>query len=152
MTDIIHRVGINAPASKVYAALTTIDGLASWWTENTTGSPTVGGRIEFRFRTADGNEIGGFGMDGLEQASDRSVRWRVKDGPSEWVGTDIEFQLSQQDGHTIVAFGHRNWPEPGEFMAHCCTKWATFLLSLRDFVESGRGKPAPNDVRIGNWH
>ena len=37
-------------------------------------------------------------------------------------------------------------------MAHCSTKWATFLLSLRDLAETGQGRPAPHDLRIGNWH
>ena len=49
-------------------------------------------------------------------------------------------------------FGHRKWREEVEFMAHCSTKWATFLLSLRDMVETGTGRPAPHDLRIGNWH
>jgi hypothetical protein len=39
-----------------------------------------------------------------------------------------------------------------EFMGHCSTKWATFLLSLRDLVETGQGKPAPHDLKISNWH
>jgi uncharacterized protein YndB with AHSA1/START domain len=150
--DIIHRVGIKAPASEVYAALSTIDGLAAWWTKATTGTSEVGATIDFRFHTENGDEIGGFDMDVLELTPDQKVRWRVKAGPAEWVGTDIEFQLSRQDDHTIVMFGHRKWREEVEFMAHCSTKWATFLLSLRDLVETGKGRPAPDDVRIGNWH
>ncbi len=27
-------------------------------------------------------------------------------------------------------------------------KWATFLLSLKDYVETGRGRPFPNDLKI----
>ena len=152
MVDIVHRVGIKAPASKVYAALSTIDGLADWWTRATTGSAQVGEAIAFRFHTETGAEIGGFDMDVLELVPDQKVRWRVSAGPAEWVGTDIEFALSRQDEHTIVMFGHRKWHEEGEFMAHCSTKWATFLLSLRDLVETGKGRPAPHDLRIGNWH
>jgi uncharacterized protein YndB with AHSA1/START domain len=152
MVDIVHRVGIKAPASKVYQALSTIDGLARWWTEQTTGDSKVGGHIDFRFRTEGGDEIGGFGMRVLELAPDHKVRWRVETGPAEWVETDIEFLLSRQDDHTIVQFGHRRWREEVEFMAHCSTKWATFLLSLRDLVETGRGTPAPHDLKIGNWH
>jgi hypothetical protein len=49
-------------------------------------------------------------------------------------------------------FGHRKWREEVEFMAHCSPKWATFLVSLRDFVETGKGQPAPNDLKISNWH
>jgi uncharacterized protein YndB with AHSA1/START domain len=152
MVDIVHRVGIKAPASKVYSALSTVDGLAGWWTTATTGSPEVGGDIAFRFFTEAGDEIGGFEMDVLELVPDQKVRWRVKAGPAEWVGTDIEFSLSRQDEHTIVMFGHRHWREEVEFMAHCSTKWGTFLLSLRDLVETGSGRPAPHDLRIGNWH
>ena len=152
MMDIVHRIGIKAPAGQVYAALATIDGLAGWWTQDTTGSAKTGGHLAFRFHTAAGEEIGGFGMDVLEVTPDHRVHWRVLDGPAEWVGTDIEFQLSQQDGQTIVMFGHRNWRDEGEFLAHCSTKWATFLLSLRDLVETGQGKPSPHDLKISNWH
>jgi uncharacterized protein YndB with AHSA1/START domain len=150
--DIVHRIGIKAPASKVYAALTTIDGLAGWWTKDTTGSSTPRGHIAFRFHTAAGDEIGGFGMQVLELTPQHKVHWRVKDGPPEWIGTDIEFELCEEDGYAIVRFGHRHWREQGEFIAHCSTKWATFLLSLRELVETGRGQPSPNDLKISNWH
>ena len=152
MIDIVHRVGIKAPASKVYAALSTIDGLAGWWTTATTGTSKVGEVIGFRFQTESGDEIGGFDMDVVELAPDRKVRWRVQAGPAEWVGTDIEFSLSRQDDYTIVMFGHRNWREQVEFMAHCSMKWATFLLSLREYVETGKGRPAPRDLKIDNWN
>jgi hypothetical protein len=53
---------------------------------------------------------------------------------------------------TIVVFGHRNWREPAEFMAHCSMKWAVFLMSLRELLETGTGRPAPGDVKIDNWN
>jgi len=152
MVDIIHRVGIKAPLAKVYAALSTIDGLAGWWTAQTGGHSKVGERIAFRFRTETGEEIGGFDMDVLELVTNEKVRWRVTSGPAEWIGTEIEFLLRRHDDYVIVMFAHRGWREAVEFMAHCSTKWATFLLSLRDFVETGEGRPAPRDLRIGDWH
>lgn len=150
--DIVHRVGIKAPPSKVYAALATIDGLSGWWTKDTSGTSKVGDTIKFVFHKPDGSELGGFDMDVRELVPGKSVRWRVKEGPPEWVGTEINFTLSQNDDYTIVLFGHRNWREWTEFMSHCSTKWATFLLSLRDYVEKGRGSPSPNDLQIGDWH
>jgi hypothetical protein len=27
-------------------------------------------------------------------------------------------------------------------------KWATFMLSLRDYLETGKGRPFPNDIQI----
>jgi uncharacterized protein YndB with AHSA1/START domain len=152
MADIVHRVGIKAPPARVYAALATVDGLAGWWTKQAAGESRVGGTLAFRFHSRSGDEIGGFDMDVLELTPDNTVRWRVKGGPDEWVGTSIDFSLARHGDQTVVLFGHRNWREPVEFMAHCSTKWATFLLSLKDLVETGRGRPSPDDVKIDNWN
>ena len=39
--------------------------------------------------------------------------------------------LKQEDDYTIVLFEHQGWKEPVEFMHHCSTKWATYLMSLK---------------------
>jgi hypothetical protein len=31
-------------------------------------------------------------------------------------------------------------------------KWGTFMLSLKDLVETGEGRPSPNDIKIDNWN
>jgi uncharacterized protein YndB with AHSA1/START domain len=149
--DILHRVGIKASPADVYKALTTREGLAAWWTNDTKGDSKVGGTIQFRF-SADGAEIGGFDMQVLELESGKRVLWQVVDGPAEWIDTRIGFDLKQEDGYTVILFKHEGWREPGEFMYHCSTKWATFLMSLKSLLETGKGAPSPHDVRIGNWH
>jgi uncharacterized protein YndB with AHSA1/START domain len=151
MVDIIHRIGITSPAAQVYHALTSLDGLARWWTEEVQGDGRVGGRIEFRFRKG-GQSIGSMVMEVQELNPHQDVRWRCVEGPPEWVGTDITFQLSSRDGRTIVQFGHRNWREAIEFTSHCSMKWATFLLSLREYVETGTGRPSPRDLKIDDWN
>ena len=150
MVDILHRVGATASPAEVYAALATTEGLAGWWTEDTTGDAGVGGVIRFRFEGAP--EPGGFDMRVLESRPTERVLWEVVDGPEQWIGTKVRFELEQEDDYTIVLFSHEGWREPVEFMHHCSTKWATFLVSLKALVETGRGAPAPNDVRISNWH
>jgi hypothetical protein len=74
------------------------------------------------------------------------------DGPPEWLGTKIRFDLKREDDYTVILFRHEGWKEPVEFMYHCSTKWAVFLMSLKSLVETGAGQPSPNDVRISNWH
>jgi len=143
MVDILHRVGVKTPApDKVYDALTTIDGLAGWWTDDTKGSTENGGVIEFRFPP------GGFDMKVVDQRPNESVRWKVVGGPEEWVGTSVDWQLRQDGDYTIVMFKHQDWKEPVEFMHHCSTKWATYLMSLKSLVETGEGAPAPHDVHV----
>ena len=144
MVDIRHRIGATAAPEKLYAALTTRDGLAAWWTTDTTMD---GDTIQFRF-----GDTGGFDMKVLDQRPNERVEWAVIDGPAEWVGTHISFDLKREGEYTIVLFKHEGWREPVEFMAHCSTKWATFLISLKQFAETGAGAPHPRDVRISNWH
>jgi uncharacterized protein YndB with AHSA1/START domain len=153
MVDIIHRVGIKAPVAKVYAAVSTVEGVAGWWTRDTSGeSSKVGGRMNVRFQSPAGAEIGKMEFELATLEPNRVVRWRFTAGPAEWLGTDVTFSLSQEGDQTLIVFGHRNWREAVDFMAHCSMKWATFLLSLRDLVETGTGKPAPEDLKIDNWN
>jgi uncharacterized protein YndB with AHSA1/START domain len=129
----------------------TAQGVAGWWTRDTTGTAKVGGKATVRFHK-DGKEIGQMDFEMTRLEPDREVRWRILAGPPEWVGTDVTFQLAQDGDMTILLFGHRNWKEPVEFMAHCSMKWAVFLLSLRELVETGKGKPSPEDLKIDNWN
>jgi len=152
MPSILHRLGIHAPLPKVYSALSTIAGVSNWWTEETSGDEHIGGKIQFLFRDDDGGVKGKMRAEIKELKPSTRVCWQCIEGPAEWIGTDITFDLSEQDGQTIVIFGHRNWKEEGEFMSHCSMKWATFLLSLREYVETGKGKPAPRDLKIDNWN
>jgi len=151
MADILHRVGIKSSVDDVYQALTTTEGLSGWWTKDTQGDSKLGGMIRFRF-SADGKDIGGFDMKVLELQPARQVLWQVVDGPEEWIGTKVGFELKQEDGYAIVLFKHLGWKEPVEFMHHCSTKWATFLLSLKSMLETGTGAPSPADIQISNWH
>ena len=146
--DILHRVGVITPTPEtVYDALTNVDSLAAWWTQDTKGSGDVGGVLEFRFPP-----VGGFDMQVVDTQPAQRVEWLVVDGPEEWIGTTIEFDLRQDGDYTIVLFNHRDWKEPGEFMHHCSTKWGQFLMSLKSLVETGTGQPAPRDVQISDWH
>ena len=142
MVDILHRVGVEGrtPAD-VNEALTTIDGLAGWWTTNTTGSTDVGGTIEFRFPN------GQVDMQVLARQPEH-VQWKVVGGPDAWMGSLIDFRLRDDGDRTIVLFEHQGWKEPSEFMHHCSTKWATFLMSLKALLETGDGKPSPHDVHV----
>jgi len=147
MADILHRVGIKSSLAEVYRALTTREGLAGWWTNNTQGESKVGGVIRFRF-SADGAELGFFDMKVLELQPPKRVLWQVVDGPKEWIGTRVSWELKQESDLVVILFKHQDWKEPVEFMHHCSTKWAIYLMSLKSLMETGKGNPNPNDIRI----
>jgi uncharacterized protein YndB with AHSA1/START domain len=146
MVDILHKVGVKSSTPRaVYKTLTTVDGLAGWWTIDTRGSSAVGAVIEFRFGA------GGIDMKVLDLIPDQRVGWEVVAGPAEWLGTTVRFDLAQEGDWTLIRFKHQGWKEPVDFMHHCSTKWAVFLLSLQSLLESGKGSPAPNDLKLDSW-
>jgi uncharacterized protein YndB with AHSA1/START domain len=145
MVDILHRVGMKAMSAEVYKALTTVHGLAGWWTTDTNGDGD--GLLKFRF-----GELGGFDMKVVDLKPNARVSWEVLDGPDEWIATTVSFDINQDGEWAIVLFEHAGWREPVEFMNHCSTKWATFLLSLKALMETGVGAPHPRDLQISNWH
>jgi uncharacterized protein YndB with AHSA1/START domain len=138
MPDILHRVGINAKPQKVYTALTTLEGLRGWWVSSTKGKASKGGSIDFEFCR----------MKVVAAVPGSLVHWRCTHGPDEWVGTEVTFRLKWKDRQTFVLFAHAGWKEPVEFMHHCSTKWAVFLLGLKELVETGAGRPVPHDLKI----
>jgi len=143
MPDILHKVGIRSSSqADVYKALTAIEGLSGWWTTTTEGESKIGGMLRFRF----GN--GGFAMKVRELDPARRVVWQVVAGPEEWLGTTVSFDLDQRGDWTIVLFKHEGWKEPVEFMHHCSTKWGVFLLSLKLLLETGKGSPWPNEIKL----
>ena len=151
MADILHRVGIKSSVKEVYKALATREGVAAWWTDNTEGESKVGATLTFRFFTGD-TEVGSMAMKVLALHPAERVQWQCVDGPAEWIGTRIGFDLKQDGEYCIVLFNHQGWKEPVEFMHHCSTKWAIFLMSLKSLVETGKGAPSPHDVKIDNWN
>ena len=97
MVDILHRIGVRGSSpDDVYAALTTLEGLSGWWARDTTGVTDVGGVIAFRFVP------GGFDMKVIELVPGKKVLWEVVEGPAEWVGTQVSFELSQAGDFTVV--------------------------------------------------
>ncbi|MDX2185396.1 MAG: SRPBCC domain-containing protein [Opitutaceae bacterium] len=151
MIDITHRIGIRASIARVQSAVASVKGVAGWWTTDTSGEYALGQNLTMRFANPEGQELGRMVFK-VTRMEARKVEWQCLEGPAEWVGTFVTFDLSESNGQTILLFGHRGWKELVEFTAHCSMKWATFLLSLREFAETGTGRPSPHDLKIDDWN
>ena len=64
-------------------------------------------------------------------------------GPAEWEDTTFSFDLRADGDETVVLFANAGWREPVEFMHHCSTAWASYLLSLKHGLEGGKAAPVP---------
>jgi len=145
MADIRHRVEIAAPLGDVYEAVATAAGVSQWWTrDGVSGETAVGAHLQFFFGQPQPAAV----MEITRLDPSGQVTWRCVEGPDEWVGTQLDFDLSGGDERTVVLFSHREWREAGEFMAHCSARWAYFLLSLKGYLETGKGTPFPDDLKF----
>lgn len=151
MYNILHRIAMQATLDQVYQAIATPEGVAAWWTTRTTGDRHAGGTLDFHF-SAHGAEIGHFTARLRELRPNELVLWEITRGPPEWIGTTVRFELARDGDYVVVLFWHAGWHAPVEFMHHCSTKWGVFMMSLKALMETGKGAPMPNDVRIDNWN
>lgn len=142
MTDIHHQIGVKAELKDIHAAITTLEGLSSWWTR-ASGDTASGGTLTFHF--AD-NRID---MKILE-LSRTKVTWQCMAEAGEWKNTIISFELVESGDQIFINFSHSRWAQQTTLCAHCNTKWAIFLLSLKAYLEKGEGRPFPNDIHINH--
>jgi len=141
-----HQVGIKATPENVCKALTDTEKLAQWWTTDTRGSGAkVGDTIEFWFP-------GGFcqKFDVKELEPGKRVVWKSPkgQGADEWEDTEVAFDLSTDEKQTFIQFRHSGWRESTAFQGHCSMRWAVFLLSLKEVLERGKGRPIPYDLEV----
>jgi uncharacterized protein YndB with AHSA1/START domain len=144
--EIWHEILINASPADLYAAVTEVKKLAHWWTTDTRGESQIGKNLEFWF--AGFRQV----IEVTALDSNQLVRWIAKsEGASDWTGTSIEFRIFRVQGQTFLHFRHSNWREAAKTFPHCSLGWAIFLLSLKEFVETGKGRPYPYDLPVNMW-
>lgn len=144
MASIVHRMTINTSASALYQALLTSEGLSSWWTK-AESEPKVGGLATFVFGPEGQNKVT-MQIQALEP--DKQVIWKCIEGP--WVETgEFVFNIEDADDGVVLKFAHNGWPSQDEFFMHCNSKWGYFfVISLKQYLETGIGHPHPEDPSI----
>jgi uncharacterized protein YndB with AHSA1/START domain len=134
--DIVHVVEIKTTPDRLYEAVTTQQGLTGWWTRSVKAEPKVGAVNEFGF---------GHGMDfklrveALDAA--RHVEWSSVQGPPDWTGTRIKFDIMPATDGATLRFTHGGFQSTGGGFGVYSYSWAQFLRSLKLLCETGKGEP-----------
>lgn len=138
-TDYQKTIRLQASASEVFDALTTLTSLSSWWTR-ATGSGKAGGELRFFFDSP---------TDACVMRVDRAdsatlVEWTVTECAflPDWVGTRPTFTITPiEDDGSELHFRHHGLTPELECIEMCTLGWNSYLASLRQHVESGQGSP-----------
>jgi uncharacterized protein YndB with AHSA1/START domain len=145
MPDILHLVTIHASPNRLYRALTTAQGIRRWWTHDSDLGSKPGSTGEFRFH--DRRFAIAVNVDELKRNA--HVGWNnVTSTGGSFNGTTIEFDIRSDDEDTMLAFAHRGFKEAGDAYAGAALRWGYYLISLKQFLETGKGTPHPYDIFI----
>ncbi len=131
------HVVIDAPRADVLRSLTTLDGLAGWWSVDVTGSPEVGGELRFGF---DNHAI----FMQVVRADEDMVEWqcRLHENLPEWAGTTVRFELFDRPGpSTRLYFRHDGLVPSCDCYEQCAQGWDFFMPSIAAAAERGDGAP-----------
>lgn len=135
-----HAVLIRAGAEQVYDALTTSEGLDSWFTSGGQVDPRPGGSIHFRWMNWGPDHFSG--EDGgpvLEAERPRRFvfQW-YPDEPS--YATTIKIDLEAVGDGTVVRLlesGYHDTPSGRTACLNCAAGWGEALILLKFYVEHG---------------
>jgi uncharacterized protein YndB with AHSA1/START domain len=132
MPDIIHQFPINAPVEKVFDAISTPDGLDSWWTLRCAADAKEGSEYQLYF----GEE---YDWRAIASVVDRPRRFElgVTAADDDWKDSRLIFELMADGPATTVKFRHMGWPVANEHFCISSFCWAMYLRLLKRFVEFG---------------
>jgi uncharacterized protein YndB with AHSA1/START domain len=135
---LMHTVVVDADPQKIYEAISTSKGLASFWTVDSHAEPKVGSTARFGFHGPT------LEVKVAELKPGKSVKWSSVGGFDAWKGTTITWDIvpSKEGGHE-VHFSHDGWPAkvPPAELASVNYTWGRIVGRLKRYVETG--VPAP---------
>jgi uncharacterized protein YndB with AHSA1/START domain len=139
--EMMFAVDVGADPAAVFDAVSTQDGLRSFWTPDADAEPEVGSIARFGFEGAPVNLK--MRIDRLEPGSE--VAWTCMGDFPHWGGTEVRWRMAPNpDGPgTRVTFSHTGWPadQPEHDYASVSYTWAQVVARLHDVLESGRPDP-----------
>jgi len=143
MPDIFHDFPISAPRARVFGAVSSPQGLDSWWTKTSAGEPRDGAEYDL-----------GFGPQYAWRArvtrvvEDWEFELQLVEADGDWTGTRVGFDLEGDGDTTQVRFHHTGWPSLNEHYRVSCYCWAMYLRILRRFLEHGETVPYENRLEV----
>ena len=138
MATVLLRVPIEAEPKAVYDTVSTSEGITGWWSNHTEGPRGVGSTISVSFPDAPAS----FDFEVVEDQPNERVAWRCLEGPPEWIGTLIRFDIEGAEGNTSsVRFAHDGWLRTEESFPFIAYSWAQILPRLKGLAEAGKRDP-----------
>jgi uncharacterized protein YndB with AHSA1/START domain len=139
----LSLIDLAAVVCHTEEAVTTAEGIRNWWTRDAVFDSKLGGTGQFRFY--DGKVTTTVRVDKLEPQVRTGWTTISANAPGGWNGTTITFDLRTEADSTVLSFAHRGLKQADESFAMVNTGWAYYLMSLKRYLEAGKGAPHPDE-------
>lgn len=130
------QFSIKAGAVRVFEAVTTPQGLDTWWTKQSKGEAKLGSPYLLHF---------GPGYNWRARVTKcvqaRAFELTMGESHADWMNTRVGFQLSEHNRTTTLEFSHLGWPAANEHYRVSVYCWAMYLRILTRQIEYGEAVP-----------
>ncbi len=141
-SDFTTTLSVDQSPKEAFDAINNVRG---WWSEEVEGNTNkLGDEFTYHYK-----DIHSCKMELIEVIPQKKVVWFVVDNyfkftrdKSEWIGTKIIFEISQQENKTQIRFTHQGLVPEYECYNICRDAWSGYLLnSLAGLIRTGNGLP-----------
>ncbi|NCG20375.1 MAG: hypothetical protein GWP91_15305 [Rhodobacterales bacterium] len=137
MASIRQQINIASPIRAVWRALTTAEGLKSWWADEARVDPREGGRVVVETEDDDGNPLEEIGMFLTFRPTRKvEIAWDTR-SPAPSKGTRLSFLVAKDGPETRVSLIHSGHGilDDEEARTQLDRDWGRALKGLRDALE-----------------
>lgn len=137
------EINVTATPETVFKAITSeID---KWWTTSSNEALVVGDKLEVRFGKTTYKV-----MSVTKSSPNEAIDWKVEEAnigheglfkKNEWVGTTINWTIEGSSNGSNIFFTHTGLVPSFECYDVCQGGWNYFLMSLKNFLNTGKGTP-----------
>jgi len=140
--DFTTSITVDQSPEEVFKAINNVRG---WWSGEVEGNPDkLGAEFTYRYKNMHRST-----QKVTELVPGKKVVWHVADAEltfvkdkTEWIGTDIVFEIAAKDGETELRFTHEGLVPAFECYGGCSGAWGALVgANLRNLIATGESQP-----------
>ena len=144
MEKTTHFIGTRTAKEAVFRAISLPSELEKWWATTAEGKAELGETLYLTFENLTTLK---FKYD--QMIPNEKLVLTCFDSFKSWDKTQLIFEIAEKDDQIFLTHTHQNIkPDDVESLTYFTTKWTVYLLSLKQYLETGTGTPYPYEKKL----
>jgi uncharacterized protein YndB with AHSA1/START domain len=144
MKKTIHFIGAKCTKEDMFNAISKPSELGKWWATSAKGTVELGETLHLTF-----NNLTTLKFRYDEIVPNEKLVLTCYDSFKSWDKTQLIFEVEEKDNQVFLTQTHQNInSQDTESLTYFSSKWTVYLLSLKQYLETGIGTPYPNETKL----